>query len=397
MLSILFIERAKKKANLISYSVVFAALAMYSYNSARIVIPLLYPLLIIINWKDLHTHAKQLIVGFIVGIIMMIPALISMKSGHSFVRWDTVNFAENKGFIDAVGESRRYTPLPNPLPRLIHNKYTHYVYQFFMNYLKSFGSDFLLFEGDKSSQRSVQGMGLIYLFEVPAIIYGAFILSKNKNFMRIILPWLLISPIPSALTVDAPSALRGLSVVPPLIILSSVGLTTYLIKHARNKILMIITLIFCLWNISLFVYREFGAYQIKYSSEWAYGYEDIIKEMMKYYEGADKIYITTSRGEPYIFTLFYGAFDPVEFQNDKNLHKSTDAVGWTHVDSFGKFEFVDFHSDFYKPTAIINREKGNLVFIGGFGDLEDLPRLKSITAPNWVSMFELAVAKGKSK
>lgn len=395
MLTIYAFYRGLKKSNWFYLSAVFAALAMYSYNSARILLPLLIPLLLVLNWHAFKKNLKIVLSAGLLGALLMLPAVKDLSSSNALLRFNTLNYAANKSFIDGIGESRRYTPLPDPLPRLIHNKYTHYVHRFFTNYLKSFGSEFLFFAGDRYTQRSSQEMGLLYFFELPLLIFGLVKIWGNKWFARILVPWILLAPIPSAITIDAPSALRGLSALPPLLIVESVGLVKFLPIILKKKLFTIISTAFVVWNIGYFCYREFGAYPIKYSSAWGYGYKDAVIEMMKYYDEVDQIYITTKQGEPYIYTLFYGGFDPSKFQHDSNLKKSVDSVGWTHVDAFDKIKFVDFHSEFYKPSEILKREKGEILFVAGFAELGELPRIKSITAPNWVVMFEIAKVEGR--
>ncbi len=57
---------------------------------------------------------------------------------------------------------------------------------------------------------------------------------------------------------------------------------------------------------------------------------------MKLAATADKVIVDTPQGQPYIFYLFYGQYDPVRYQRELDLVK----IGTPrHSFDFGKFEF----------------------------------------------------------
>jgi hypothetical protein len=241
--------------------IIFALLALYTYNSARIFLPLFYGLLL---WRS--SHFKSIFIT----LVLVLPLIFASLNSSSMVRWNTLNTLKNEGFLMAIGESRRYTPLPDPLPRLIHNKYTHLSYKFFLDYLHTFSSEFLFFKGSAQTQRSVQGMGLLYYFEFPLLIIGLLELKKKQYgpLRSLLIPWIVLAPIPSAITIDAPSSLRALNLLPPLLLIESLGLLLAMSWLAtRANLLKVIVGLFVIWNIGLFVYRLLGAYPIKYSGD----------------------------------------------------------------------------------------------------------------------------------
>jgi hypothetical protein len=76
-----------------------------------------------------------------------------------------------------------------------------------------------------------------------------------------------------------------------------------------------------------------------YSGEWQYGYAEAITVAQKIEVNYDKIYMSSTIGRPYMYTLFYTKFDPNEYLK---LKESTfDAAGFYHVYGFGKYAFID--------------------------------------------------------
>jgi hypothetical protein len=237
-------------------------------------------------------------------------------------------------------------------------------------------------------------MGLMYLFELPLLIFGLIKLRHHQNVLKYLLPILILSPIPSAITSDAPSSLRAFSLLPALLVIEAYGAESvyaWLKNHTVWRWPLIIVLI---WNISYFVYQAFMVYPIKYSTDWQIGYRQAIEFAGANYSSAKNIYFTTSYGEPYIYALFYTHYDPKTFQNER-VEREIDPIGWVHVKSFGKYRFTDF-SGLDDPREIVARNSGTQVMITNFAVLPgDFTRNFSYTAPNSKVMFEGTVTEGK--
>lgn len=371
-------------------TLILAILALYTYNSARIFLPLYF------IWLFCSQRRFKLA---IVSSLLFLPLLLTLVNPATKVRWNTLDTLHNEGFLLAVGESRRYTPLPDPLPRLIHNKYTHLAYKFSLDYLRTFSSELLIFNGSAQTQRSVQGMGLLYLFEFPLLIWGLYKLKNQRyaTLRSILLPWVILSPLPSAITVDAPSSLRALNLLPALLLIEGLGLQSFISWISpRSRLLQLAVLFFVSWNLGLFIYRLLGVYPIKYSADWQWGYKQMIQEVIKYQDQVDKIFITNDYGEPQAYLLFYGDKNLLKnYQNQKLVDKTLDPLGWVHVLRFGKYEFVDFEGTEVAKAIVRDNPHNNILLVTGFAQLpSDYPRLFEIKAPNWSVMFEGAIVRG---
>src|SRR5205823_2614180 len=86
--------------------------------------------------------------------------------------------------------------------KVVFNRRIVYVQEIAKGYLAHFGPGFLFFQGDGNPRHGVSGMGIMYLWEFPFLIIGLITLWKTKSqIKKIILAWILIAPIPAALSV----------------------------------------------------------------------------------------------------------------------------------------------------------------------------------------------------
>lgn len=389
LLSIIALVKALEQPKYLWYAMLSAIAAAYTYNAIRILLPLML-MCYLANGVIRVTKAtkKTFLAIMLVGLVLLSPIFKELASPEGRVRLSTVSIISQKGFYDGISESRGYTKLPSPLPQLMHNKYTHYVYTFALNYVSTYSTDFLFLTGSPNTQRSVQGMGLLYLFEAPLLILGLIQLFKQNNqSTKIIIPWLLLSGIPSAMTNDAPSSLRAFFLLPALLLVESRGVrlaTNYLKNH---RYLTWLTYAIIIWCIGYFSYQLWMVNPVKYSSQWLYGYKQAVQFAQKQYPESSKIYLTARYGEPYIYTLFYTSYDPHAFQIGP-VEREIDPTGWVHVKSFDKYRFSDF-AGLESPQEIVSRNHGQLLMITGFAELPSQYRRDfSVSAPNWIVMFE---------
>ncbi|MFZ2199767.1 MAG: glycosyltransferase family 39 protein, partial [Microgenomates group bacterium] len=129
-------------------SMIFAVLGFYTYNSVRILLPLLF---LAYAANSVISFAKpnfaKISKVIIVALILLSPVLIGLLNPAERVRWGTLSITNQKSFTESIAESRGYTLLPGILPRLVQNKATHYAYILFTNYVNIFSTEFLFTKG----------------------------------------------------------------------------------------------------------------------------------------------------------------------------------------------------------------------------------------------------------
>lgn len=230
-------------------------------------------------------------------------------------------------------------------------------------YLNHFSGKFLLFAGDWSNRRNgIIYHGVLYPIEGLFLLAGlGFLFGRKRspleNFM---LYWLVLAPLPAALTRDSISSVRSFTMVIPLVFFIATGILELaaLIKQKFPRLISPFYLLLTICYLLLF-FRLVDLYFIHdplfASDNYLYGY----KEVMSYVAAAknkDKIVITPKYGQPYIFYLFYTGYDPAKYQRVARLKENP----FGDVGEVEKLDNIEFRK-IYWPA---DRGIVNSLFIG---------------------------------
>ena len=340
----LFLLGLEKRFFLI-FSALSFGLTIFSYNSSRVVIPLLLILIGILYWKKLLDAKKYSLGALVIFLIFFAAALPKALLQDSSARYKWTSILD-EGAINRINELRGSSALPPTLAVVTYNKITYAVPEILKNYFSHFTPNFLFLNGGSNYQFSVPGSGLFYPIVAPFILFGAWMIFKErKKWQLFMVVWFLIAVIPAAITRDAPHALRSLMMVPPLVVIAALGIgfcfndLNHLSKNFKRG-LGIFLIASLLINLYMFWNNYSGDYSKNYSWSWQYGYKQV-GEYIK--ENGDKygtIYMTKKYGEPHEFILFYTQYDPERYRDDPNLVRYFRS-DWYWVDSFDKYVFLN--------------------------------------------------------
>jgi len=180
------------------------ALAFYTYAVARLFIPLFVIILTIILWKELKPRRKWFYWGALAFTAISVPLLLFYMSGGRSERLSRI-------FLFGGGRT-----IAQSLHTLASNYYAH------------FSPAFLFFRGDRELRHSLPGMGQMYFFEAPLLIYGLWHAVRRKDaWGRILTAWLITYPVSAALTNEGiPHALRAITGLPVVHIITGTGAAT---------------------------------------------------------------------------------------------------------------------------------------------------------------------------
>jgi len=343
----LFIKGLKNGWWLVVSAVIFG-LSLFTYNSARIFVPLLIGALVWIyrgDWGN-KGNKKDKAAGLLAGLVFLFffgAMLVSLFSVSGRARYQWVSLID-EGAIQRINQVRGESNLPGILPILFYNKATYIVTQFTKNYVSHFSPQFLFFKGGSHYQFNIPNFGLLYPVNIPFILIGFWYLFQARSqTSKTIFAWLLLAPIASSITRDSPHTLRALVMLPVWQILAGVGVIGVIgeIRERKAKIiLLILYLSLITYHLSLFWLIYFSSYRQEYSWAWQYGCKEVVSFIKENYDRYDKIIVTKKYGEPHEFSLFYWPWDPEEYRKDPNLVRYF-RTDWYWVDSFDKFKFVD--------------------------------------------------------
>jgi 4-amino-4-deoxy-L-arabinose transferase-like glycosyltransferase len=341
------LRQLAKKESVICFvvSAVFFGLTLFTYNSARVFIPLFLLSVGVVRFSAVKEIGKKLWIPAIVFALFIGVAGFLALTQDSASRYYWVSILD-EGAINFLNQSRGESQLPGILTKLIYNRYSYFGYEFFKNYISHFSPYFLFVRGGDNYQFSVQNMGLMYALEAPFLIYGIWRIRKYPSAAKLIIPWMILAPIPAAITRESPHVLRSIFMLGSLQILVGLGIADFiewLKKVWKISYFVSFSVIGILVGINIWFY--FSAYLTQYPKEysqsWQYGY----KEAIQFVESKPNVkerplYFTKKYGEPHIFYLFYTQYDPAKYQANPSLIRYQQS-NWRWVDQLDNVYFIN--------------------------------------------------------
>ncbi len=231
---------------------------------------------------------------------------------------------------------------------LFANQSIFFIKNFATRYLNHFSPQFLFTQGDWQSPRhSAPYTGVLLLTSIIFLPIGLLNFKKN-NLDKIMLFWLIVSPIAASLTRDQIQATRSMSFAVPLVYFSGLGLKHILHHYKKLGYIFIVLFIF-----SLVYYLDlYHNHMIQKSpKDWLYGYNEVVNKINS--KTYSHVYFTDFYGQPYIYYLFYSKYNPAKYQQrDKFTSQGLDT---------GSVKLIDDISFFSSDFSSIKNDKNVLV------------------------------------
>lgn len=288
-----FFLKIQKNKKFLLISIIFFTFAIYSYFPARIFIPLYCMSIVILYIKFFLKKIHFILLNSLLLLILLFPLISFTLSPVGFSRWNQVNIFSQPPVNESVSA---------------------HIAHILNNYLSHFSMDFLFLKGDIGmpgqfiTRHSVTGMGELYLFQLPLILLGLYLLFKTeyKKIFALLVAWIIFYPTGSMFTIDkSVQATRSIIGVIPLQILSAFGLITTIIwimdyckKNKQLKHIFYFSLflffIIILYSFTFFLNIYFTKYPL-YSSDywgWQFGYKDSMAYFYKHKKNFDDLLIT---------------------------------------------------------------------------------------------------------
>jgi 4-amino-4-deoxy-L-arabinose transferase-like glycosyltransferase len=332
----------EKRIKYFFISIIFLSLSFFFYHTPRIFVPLLILVTILYLfpiWKNFVTKQKvSLLLSFIVLSLISFSLVFLIKGGTGrFSQVNIFGYPQVRLLQEEQIREDGVEKTPVILTRFFHNKPLNYSLAFLSNYSEYFTGKFLFLEGGLPIWYRVPAMGLIYLIELPFILYGIFLLLKSKNkYHKLPLIWLILAPVTAAITRDdIPNINRAVIMFPMIELMAAYGFAAILNKFSgfKYKILIGIVSLFFLLNFSYFLHQYFIHSQINKNWYRNEGFGDMVKLVKKDYANVDKVIVTKSLGGIYPLILFYMQYNPSTYQSEGSPKDKMDS-------GFGKFYFA---------------------------------------------------------
>lgn len=290
---------------------ILLSLSFYTYNTANVYVPCLLILVFISNYlvnkKFLFKRFFNLLV---IMFIFSLPILFQIFFGSGADRFKKFSIMSDDNIVVEINSYRQLSS-NSLLSKVFYNKPVYAAKKIVTNYTNAFGSEFLFARGDVTFRHSLHKVGELFWIEGVFILVGLVLFfKKNKKqfFDYFMIGFLLISPIPSSLTVDgAYHASRLFLMIFPLAYFAANGLIG-LFKF--KKIIGFIAVLIMCFEFSYFQFYYWNSYASESWRWWHYGYKETIQNVVKHESDFNKVYIENTYEPALIRYLFWHKTDP---------------------------------------------------------------------------------------
>lgn len=328
-----YLGYAKNKYSIL-FATLFFILSAYSYNSFRLISPITILLLIVFNGKNLAARLSTSKLSVVLSIIILTAAIVPIYRLYAY---------------DA-GASRLQVVRSS---------------DYLQNYFSHFSLDFLL-KGDKNPRSQQSGFGQVYFPELILLAFGIYIICREQRKNLLPLPLLLLAPVPAIITKESPHALRAISAIPFIAIISAIG-ASYINEKIRMKNIFgyIVVIVFLGFFINYFT-NFLTIYPVSSSKDWQYGYKQIFTNYKEEFTKYDHVIISDEYAQPYIFALFYLKYSPHNLSGNVTRNPVSE-WGLSTVSKLSKFEFrktEGLEEDLQNTLILADKEISNKSSIG---------------------------------
>lgn len=347
----LFYLAIKNKSNLLPFSILSFTISFLTYHPSKVIVPVIVIFLFAFYIKRIILDRRSFIISlFIVFLISFVVIINPQLLGLSRIGQTTVN----KNLLKDTY-----------IFKVTQNEFLGRVNLYFIQYFRHFTPNYLFISGDKNPRSSSQSTGEFYIIDALFLILGViFLFYKRSKEGFIVLSWAILSPIPSAVTEEAPHAARSMFMMGSFNIISASGFYLF-INLFRFRILKFTATLICLIILGFFLFNYlkyyFGEYSNRYAIEWQYGMKQIV-DFVKKHEEYNQIFMTDVRSQPYIFFLYY---------------LKTPLPEYLKSVVYNNGESKSFSTVSYFDQTFIVKEGGQSlknIYFGGWDPIESLPQ-----------------------
>lgn len=373
LLGILFFLKGLKNYKFLSLSAFVFGLSLFSYYSFKLLVPLFVFGLVFLYFKQINRIKRPvLILSLAIFLIFLsVSVLGDFVSGGGRRAADAAIY--NSENLVAFRNTQLEDKLPQPWGRAINNRLGFLATQFSQNYLGYFSTTFFASPNrPDSTLYNLPGEWLLSVWEVLLIASAVFFLiRKVPDYSKLLILWLLLTPVPGALTRDYLHAQRVETLLFLAPLLTSFG--AYLIynglkgnlKRKGFAIILGIVVIYSLfYRVDHYLFHTFthnlgGVH---------YGYQEIVSYTEANKDKYERIIFTKENSEPQAYVAFFTKWDPVLYQRD--------AQNWKHFEREG-FKFLDMTNyglgEYYFKNIDWNKDKvvRNTLIVGSDKEIPD--------------------------
>lgn len=362
LLAVYFLIKSFEKNILLLLSSVLFGLTLFTYHSFKVFTILFLIGMVILYFKQIRKFEKKwLLYSFLVILFFLVIVMHGfLFSGAGRRAADAAIYNEEN--IKKLRDIQVEDKLPQPWGRVINNKIFFLTKEFSQNYLGYFSTTFL-FSAHRSDSSifNLPGMGLLYSWQLIFLLITAYLLIKNSHqWLKLIALWIILAPVPAALTREYMHASRVETLLPILAILTVYPLSSIWKKFGSMKAVVTVgAVVFAIWLLVVRIdYYLFHTFNHPLGG-LKYGYQEVVNFTNQSLDKYDQIIFTKRHSEPQIFVAFYSQMDPNFYQKYSKTWKNFESQGFKFLDmtdyQLGKYYFknIDWNQDKKVANSLI--------------------------------------------
>lgn len=301
--------------------IIFLIVSMFFYHSVRLFAPLLLFGMVFFSRKITR---GLLVVSLAAALIFILGSGFKRAGDISIMQAPGERLALRQQILEDAGVNTGIT-------RVFHNKVTYYLDSILGNYFEHFTGAYLFLKGGMPARYAVPWTGLLYRVDVVLLAAGlvALLLAWTKS-RRVIygmpILWLLLAPIPSALTFeDIPNVQRSSMMIPAILMILAFGAQSISEFLSRRRVLLGVLGIVYGYFVLLFFHNYFRHSFTHQPWNRNAGEKDLVLYLRPYIQAGKNIVMTSQNDNNIIFYLFYLPIEPSRYQK-MGSPKDTDGL-----------------------------------------------------------------------
>lgn len=331
LIGLIMFLKGLSKSKYFIFSSIFFSLALFTYNTMKLFIPLVLVILIGIYFKKLKLNKNAVIalIFFTLALSAGLYGTIFQNGGQRFSEISIFTDPQNANHIDDMRENSNISyqstktlgESPRLIDKIIYNKPLLLLDRLTQNYLKAFSFDFLFVKGDSNLRHSPSHVGEFFRVEIVSILLGLIFLivnfKKDQSSSILILLWILVAPISAVVTRDGSNhATRLFMLFPALSVVSALGLAyLWQVLNKKNKLpfiaLFSIVWVFC---VTSYLNFYFGSYNLENAKAFQFGFNEAVQIAVENKNNYEYVIIDDRSDSALMNYLFLTSFDPSKFQ-----------------------------------------------------------------------------------
>lgn len=281
-----FFLRGLEKYKYLFVSIALFGLATFAHYGYKLIAPVILVTLILIYRKKLHLKVKPLL---ILAAICFVVAVLN------FIAYSKSNAAFRVTGIAKLD-----------------------FFEFIKQYLATFSLKFLFISGDPYKLNHPFPAGLLPWSFLPFLLLGLYKLNSLGRKALFVVVFLLLVPIPSALSALGQHSVRNSAMLFPFLILISIGIENVLKLKSGKLFFLGLSMLFLVETAVSFKYYYFD-YSQKNSNLWGNAEKQAVQLAMKNKNYAENIIFTDNYNVMLSFWAFEKKVNPKEIQQAINV------------------------------------------------------------------------------